>query len=470
MARIREKKTAVNNTFMIDINSQHACLKFYNIIGFYIKRKQERKNIWANKKHGATLTSNFIGLNKKIHQIYQNNLLGKGYSDKFYNYKHNNISLRKFEEVLEIFSNNDIEIEEDILQLKNCYTSKITEIIDIGDYQTYDLQVGDTSHSYVSEGIINHNTYAACNLIARNQTRTLVLLHTKLLFRQWIDELEKQLPNTKIGKIGDGLFDIQDITVGIYKSVYNKSDQLKNEFSTVIVDEAHKCAADTFSKALHNLNAKIKIGITATPKRKDGKHVYFPDFFSPYFVQAKDPRKLADPSVQIIKTDFRFNVINPKRDWSRQVNVLASNKDYLQFIADRALQDVKNNRCVLILGDRVQMLKDLQLLISDSICLIGESSEETRTDVLNNVGPKYKVVLSTKLFDEGISCHRLDTLYLTCPSNNPITLEQRVGRIIREHPDKQLPLVVDFWFSGAVVSRQQQKRLEWYKQRGYYIL
>ena len=86
------------------------------------------------------------------------------------------------------------------------------------------------------------------------------------------------------------------------------------------------------------------------------------------------------------------------------------------------------------------------------------------------MGGKYKAVLSTKLFDEGISCHRLDTLYLTCPSNNPIKLEQRIGRIIREHPDKQLPMVVDFWLSGAIVARQQKTRLDWYKQRGYYIL
>ena len=84
------------------------------------------------------------------------------------------------------------------------------------------------------------------------------------------------------------------------------------------------------------------------------------------------------------------------------------------------------------------MLKDLQLLIPQSVCLIGESNESVREDVLQNVGGKYKAVLSTRLFDEGISCHRLDTLYLTCPGNNPIKLEQRIGRIIREHEDKQI--------------------------------
>ena len=47
---------------------------------------------------------------------------------------------------------------------------------------------------------------------------------------------------------------------------------LKNSFSMILVDEAHLCPADMFSTALNGLNAKIKIGISATPKRKDGKH------------------------------------------------------------------------------------------------------------------------------------------------------------------------------------------------------
>ena len=39
-----------------------------------------------------------------------------------------------------------------------------------------------------------------------------------------------------------------------------------------------------------------------------------------------------------------------------------------------------------------------------------------------------------------------------------------------EHDDKQIPMIVDFWLSGAIVARQQKTRMEWYKQRGYYIL
>ena len=360
---------------------------------------------------------------------------------------------------------------------KRTFKKASQDLTFVGELRWEQKEVVDKFHTKgrARSGIIQApcgwgKTFTGVDIIARNKVTTLVMVHTKLLFRQWIEELERQVPGCKIGMIGDGILDIQDITVGIYKSVYNNLSDLRNSFSLVLVDEAHLCPAELFSTALNNLNAKIKIGISATPKRKDGKHVYLGDYFTPFMVTARDPRKLQDPMIMVKRTDFRFPVIDPKRDWSRQLNKLCGNQDYLAAIANMATQLIGQKRCPLILGERVQMLKDLQGMIKDSICLIGETDESTRKDVLQNVGGKYKAVLSTKLFDEGISCHRLDTLIITCPNNNPIKLEQRIGRIIREHPDKQVPMVVDFWLSGPIVARQQAKRLEWYQQRGYYIL
>ena len=313
-------------------------------------------------------------------------------------------------------------------------------------------------------------TFASCSLIARNSTKTLILVHTKLLFNQWLEELEQQIPNADIGKIGDGLFSIGDVTVAIYKTAYNNIAQLQNSFSTLLVDEAHRCPADMFSFVVNNINAKIKIAITATPRRKDGKHVYLADYFSTFKVVAQDSRKLATPSFTIKQTDFKFTVLDPKRDWARAMNKLCEDKAYQKLIAETAIAYIKQNRCPLIIGERVQMLKDLQALIPASICVIGESDKVIREDALQNLGKKYKAILTTKLFDEGISCHRLDTLMLPCPSNNTIQLEQRIGRIERLHPDKQFPLIVDFWLSGGIVSRQQKNRLLWYQQNGYNIL
>ena len=312
-------------------------------------------------------------------------------------------------------------------------------------------------------------TYVACNLIAKANKKTLILVHTKLLFRQWIEELTNQIPDINIGTIGDGLYSIEDITVGIYKSVLNNIEEIHDRFSLLIVDEAHLCPADMFSQAVNSINCRAKIAITATPKRKDGKHVYLDDYFTDFKSYAKDPRILLDPKIEIISTDIPFMVIDPKRDWSRQINKLSKNSNYIKLIAKIAIEKIANGRCPLILSDRLNMLKELNTLIPNSALMIGSTKEEDRKETLENVGNKYKFILSTKLFDEGISCHRLDTLFLTCPSNNPIKLEQRIGRIIREHPNKKQPLVVDFWLRGPIVGKQQKIRYDWYGQKNYEI-
>jgi superfamily II DNA or RNA helicase len=312
-------------------------------------------------------------------------------------------------------------------------------------------------------------TYAACSLISQADMPTLIIVHTKLLFKQWQQELEKLIPNSVIGSIGDGEFKVTNLTVGIYKSVHNNMEQIKNKFSLIFVDEAHLCPADLFSTTVNNINCKIKIAVTATPRRKDGKHIVLNDFFTPFRVVARDEKEHETPRIQVISTDVSFNVIEPKRDWSRQMNKVTQSKVLLSLIAKEATQDIANGRCLLILSERVDMLKTLQKMINKSVLLIGETGEEDRKDILKTAGSKYKAILSTKIFDEGISCHRLDTLYLTCPNNNPIKLEQRIGRIIREHPDKKVPLIKDFWFKGAIVNNQQRKRLAWYQSRNYIL-
>ena len=310
-------------------------------------------------------------------------------------------------------------------------------------------------------------TYVGCNIIARANLPTLIMVHTKLLFKQWQEELQKQLPGIPIGTVGDGEFNLQEITVGIYKSIYNKLPSLNNKFSMVMVDEAHLCPAEVFSTALNNINCKIKIAITATPKRKDGKHVVLNDYFTPFKIYAEDLSKKDTPLVELVNTDIPFHVLDPKRDWSRQLNKLTERHEYVNLISEIATQDIANGRCPLILSDRVNMLKTLQKLIKGSVLLIGETKEEQRKDILTHTGTKYKSILSTKIFDEGISCHRLDTLYLTCPSNNPIKLEQRIGRILREHPNKKQPLIRDFQFRGTIVHKQQLNRLNWYQEQGF---
>ena len=142
----------------------------------------------------------------------------------------------------------------------------------------------------------------------------------------------------------------------------------------------------------------------------------------------------------------------------------------MDLIAQVARDKIAHGRCPLILSERIEMLEDLQSRIPNSVLLVGSTKNAQREDILKNAGTKYSAILSTKIFDEGISCHRLDTLMFTCPGNNYAKLEQRIGRILRRHPDKKDPLIIDFWLTGPIVYNQQQGRLEWYRKQNYEIL
>jgi len=67
-------------------------------------------------------------------------------------------------------------------------------------------------------------------LTCDSQDTTIILVHTKLLLDQWY-KLFKSCTNYEPGIIGDGTFNPRDVTIGLYISVNNNLDLVKNNFS-----------------------------------------------------------------------------------------------------------------------------------------------------------------------------------------------------------------------------------------------
>ncbi len=310
-------------------------------------------------------------------------------------------------------------------------------------------------------------TFLGSSLIGSYGHSALVLTHTKLLQDQWLEHCNKFIEGSTIGEIGGGIYRPAPITVGLYLSVGNHLEELMNQFSVVIVDECHKAPARIFSSVVNGLNAKVKIGLSATPRRKDGWHELLPDFFGPNHVIADNPgATMPIKKVYIIQTPIHLNIKNPIKDWVRCVSYLAQNEDYIKYITKWTTKKIAEKRCVLLVNERLEALRRFNLTIPKSKLLIGETPDAEREHILTNAGNDIDAILSNKIFYEGVSCNRLDTLGLTSPTNNPITLEQILGRIQRLHPDKQEPEVLDFWYKGFVVQRTQFNRQYWYAKEG----
>jgi len=112
-------------------------------------------------------------------------------------------------------------------------------------------------------------TVMAAAVISARRQPTLILVHSKELMYQWRDRLREFL-GIEVGLVGDGMCDIQPITVAIVNTARKKLDILSNRFGHVVVDECHRCPSTMFTEVLKAMPCRFQLGLSATPYRRDG--------------------------------------------------------------------------------------------------------------------------------------------------------------------------------------------------------
>ena len=130
--------------------------------------------------------------------------------------------------------------------------------------------------------------------------RTLILCHKNFLLEQWRERLMSFVAgNFQIGQIQQNICTSGDFVLGSIQSVMSSTRNYPSammDFGLVIVDECHHIAAPTFSRVLQSVRFRYSLGLTATPKRKDGleKIIYYLVGF-PSYTLITPPR----PDVQV---------------------------------------------------------------------------------------------------------------------------------------------------------------------------
>ena len=312
-------------------------------------------------------------------------------------------------------------------------------------------------------------TFTGLALASKLKQKTLVVVHTIALRNQWAKEVEKVFGITP-GIIGSGKFDTDSpVVIGNIQSLYRKIDTIKKEFGTVILDEMHHISSPTFSRIIDKMHARYKIGLTGTLERKDGKHVVFRDYFGHHVI--KPPREnYMTPVIDIIESEVRF-LDGARIPWANRINHLVSQEEYVHSIAMIASAYATKGHKVLVVSDRVSLLKTCARLSGDSaVCITGELEHEQREVLLESVKTSKDILYGTQaIFSEGISLDALSCLVLATPINNDPLLTQLIGRIIRKKEGKKVPIVVDIHLKGKTASKQAKARYGFYMKQGYEV-
>ena len=312
-------------------------------------------------------------------------------------------------------------------------------------------------------------TFTALYLARKLGQKTLVVTHTTALRDQWVEEATA-LFGIRPGTIGSGIFDIEDhyLVIANIQTVTKMIPQISSEFGLVILDEAHHVPANTFASVIDGMYARYRIALSGTMERTDGKHVIFKDYFGPKIIRPPQSHTI-DPKISIVHTGIKLNA---NLAWAAKINSLMYDPEYQRLVAGIAASQISMGHSVLIVADRVEFLTNVKDILGASCVLItGEVEFEERKALIAQIEKREKMCIagSRQIFSEGISVNILSCVIMATPTSNPSSIEQIIGRIMRKHPDKLSPRVIDLNFSSTMEKRQDKARKAFYIGKGWEI-
>ena len=346
-------------------------------------------------------------------------------------------------------------------------------------------------------------TVVCCDMIARRGISTLILVDRADLMNQWIKRLEEfldideELPEyqTKTGRtrkrkslIGN-LQGAHDTLTGIVDVAMIRSLKKKDgfhpklkEYAQVYFDECHHAASDSAIEVLQEINAKYVYGVTATPKRGDGKEKINEFLLGPirYRFTAKD--RAEEQNINHLVYPRFTRTVKPhhlsKTPYGNDAYERIRNNDVRDEQIIRDVADcVQAGRTPVVLTkyvDHAKKLSERLKTYADRLILLtganGTKARRAQVEELNKVDDSDSLILvgTGSLLGEGFDFPRLDTLFMATPVSGENVVEQYVGRLNRDYDGKENVIVYDYVDSHIPkFDKMYSARLKAYKKIGY---
>ena len=235
------------------------------------------------------------------------------------------------------------------------------------------------------------------------------------------------------------------------KACKDRLAALNKHFGALVVDEVHRANASCFAKTLGSVTQTMRVALSATPKRKDGRQFLVRNLIGPVVAktdaEALRPRIVAHKTPDSVKTRSMFK---GQAGFTKMSQFLARHKQRHDYILEWVKKDLARGRNIVIpvyFKDHISALvRDINAMAGEEICAAfvgGAKAKKLRKDIVNKArtGEIRVVVGVRKLLQLGINVPKWDTLYYTMPMNNAPNWEQESCRICTPAKDKPLPII-----------------------------
>jgi superfamily II DNA or RNA helicase len=341
---------------------------------------------------------------------------------------------------------------------------------------------------YKEDGIITApcgagKTVIGCTLAYYYKRKTAVLVSTEQLLSQWVDRIDSMFGIQAGTYYGKGKVD-GDIVIFSVGSLYNKllDQDYADQFGLVIFDECHEAGATEWNKSLMSFKGKFRVGLSATPDRKDGLDALM--YYALGNIRHEVPRQtliaanqVLVPEVLFVTVDFPNTIVELKGqraaaalskyrsgdtplDMANTMTEFALHEGRNQILVDLVKKCLRNNRKILLVVNRTAAIENLSRIFTQYRIKFGVLKGGTKD--YDSAYKSQVIIGMLNVVKRGLDIPDLDTAILGCPVSDKGLIEQLLGRISRPHPDKKTPLMIDVLdkaHMAFVMMRQSRKKV-----------
>lgn len=299
-------------------------------------------------------------------------------------------------------------------------------------------------------------------VIEERPGRSLVIAHRDELLRQAGDKINSVTPGAT-AKIGYVKAEENDhdtpITIASVQTLsrQNRLEKVAPDYQTVIIDECHHSAAESYLRVIEYFNGfkddgPLVLGVTATPERGDkiGLDCVFQEIvYQRTMLDMIKEDFLCDLTAIEIKLKVDFNALHTRHgDYiDSEVEAFMKHADAPQHIVE-AFKEHAGDRPTIVFTPTVAMAHDIaERFVEAGFAaegLDGTTPTQERRNILARLkSGQTQIVCNCGVLTEGFDEPSVACIITARPTKSKVLYIQMIGRGTRKYPGKKDCLIMD---------------------------